>query len=322
MNRRTCTALDLGGALALLWTLPCFAQEPTDPVPQRVEAIDAARLYASACAPCHGSRGDGQGSGAQHLSPRPRDFITGVFKFQTTPTGTPPRDEDLYRTISRGVPGTWMPAWEALLTPAERWALVFYVKGFSTLAGMDEPASPVVVPPAPPASSELIREGRAVYTMLQCGKCHGLRGRGDGPSAATLEDDWGARIRPYDFTRGNYRNGSTPSDLYRTFLTGVSGTPMPALESSGVAFPGGPDVELAWLRALLSPSERSELEAYLATQPMAAALEQLMPPDVERLVQRRLWALVHYVRSLKRSRSLFYRLFRENPDVTAGAREP
>ena len=40
----------------------------------------------------------------------------GIFKFRTTPTGTLPRDEDLYRTIVEGVPGTYMPAWKDALT--------------------------------------------------------------------------------------------------------------------------------------------------------------------------------------------------------------
>lgn len=313
----------LGGALALFWAIPGWAQGPTGGTPQQVSAVDAARLYAGACAPCHGRYGDGKGRAAQWLgSPQPRDFTSGVFKFHSTPTGSVIRDEDLYRTISRGVPGTWMPGWEALLTPAERWALVRYIKGFSPLSDQGEPAPPVEIPSPPVPSPELVREGRFVYAMLQCAKCHGAGGRGDGPSAADLKDDWGERNKPYDLTRGAYRNGAAPSDLYRTLLTGLSGTPMPALEPAGAAFPGGRDAEVARFKEQLSPAELRELETYLATQPLAAELARLAPDEVDRLIQRRLWAVVYYVRSLIRPRTLFYRLFQENPELTTGRREP
>ncbi len=311
----------LGGALVLLGAEPGFTQAPEGATVQEIAAVDAARLYADACATCHGRRGDGQGRAAQLLgSPRPRDFTKGIFKLHTTPTGSAPTDDDLYRTISRGIPGTWMPAWEALLTPAERRALVRYIKGFSALAEQGEPAAPIQVPPPPEASGELVREGRFVYAMLQCGKCHGAHGRGDGPSAGGLKDDWGAPIKPYDFTLGSYKNGGAPKNLYLTFLTGVSGTPMPALEPAGVAFPGGRDAHVPEVQ--LSPGELRELEGHLAAQPSAAQLARMAPEEVGKLVQHRLWALVYYVRSLERPKGVFYWLFRENPELAAGGQRP
>jgi len=94
--------------------------------------IDAARLYEAACAPCHGRAGDGNGRGVRLLgTPRPRDFTTGVFEFRSTAAYELPTDEDLYKTISAGIPGTWMPAWKDLLRPVEVWSLVNYLKGFS-----------------------------------------------------------------------------------------------------------------------------------------------------------------------------------------------
>ena len=45
------------------------------------------KTYDQHCAQCHGEKGDGQGSGAAHLVPRPRDFTTGKFKLRTTPSG-------------------------------------------------------------------------------------------------------------------------------------------------------------------------------------------------------------------------------------------
>ncbi|MFQ5889377.1 MAG: c-type cytochrome [Gemmatimonadota bacterium] len=313
--RRGVRGVGLVAAALFLRAVPGLAQAPA-PGPQDPSTGDAARLYAGACAPCHGRLGDGNGRGSRLLgAPKPRDFTSGTFKFRRTPTGSLPADEDMYRTISRGVPGTWMPAWEDLLSPAQRWALVRYIKGFSEFFAEEEPDPAVEIPPEPGPSPELLREGRFVYVMLKCWDCHGSLGRGDGPSAAELTDDWGERIKPYDFTRGGYKNGSAPSDLYRTLVTGLNGTPMPAFERDIVAFPGGAKVDVGPVREAVDAESLPELEAYLAGQPTAAELEAMPEAALEELVQRRLWALVYYVRSLNRPKGAFYWLFGENPEM-------
>lgn len=318
-------AWGLGYLLMAGWALPARAQPPASgrgASDDRGTFVEAARLYEDACAACHGVAGDGRGPAARLLGePRPRDFTSGVFKLRSTPTGSLPRDEDLYQAISRGVAGTWMPAWEESLAPEQRWALVRYVKRFSGLFAEEAPDPPVEIPPVPNPSSELVREGRFVYAMLKCGECHGARGRGDGPSAGKLKDDWGERIRAYDFTRGGYKNGASPVDLYRTLRTGLDGTPMPALEPAMVVFTGGRDADLAAVRGGLSTREVEELSAYLAGQPTTTELASMSREQIERLAERRMWALVYYVRSLERPGGLLYRLLGENPDLE-GRRQP
>jgi hypothetical protein len=212
-----------------------------------------------------------------------------------------------------------MPAWEDLLSAEQRWALVRYIKSFSEFFAEEAPDPPVSIPPEPGVTTELVLEGRWVYAMLQCSQCHGPLGRGDGPSADELTDDWDKRIWPYDFTRGNYKNGAAPSDLYRTLVTGLSGSPMPAYEPDMVAFPGGSGVDISALREALDPDGVRGLEAYLADQPTAVQLMTMSEDEVDGLVQRRLWALVYYVRSLDRAKGLFYWLFRENPELAKGS---
>src|SRR4029079_16257156 len=59
--------------------------------------------------------------------------------------------------------------------------------------------------------------------------CHGNFGRGDGPSAPTLTDDFGHPIRAADLAQDwTFRGGSTREDIFRTMSTGFNGTPMPS----------------------------------------------------------------------------------------------
>jgi cytochrome c oxidase cbb3-type subunit 2 len=65
--------------------------------------------------------------------------------------------------------------------------------------------------------------------MLDCAKCHGATGLGDGPSGSSLDKDiWGNPQKPFDFTRGRLKGGPRVEDIYRTFMTGIGGTAMPS----------------------------------------------------------------------------------------------
>ncbi len=41
-------------------------------------------IYDDKCAHCHGAQGEGDGAGAERLSPRPRDFTRGLYKIRST----------------------------------------------------------------------------------------------------------------------------------------------------------------------------------------------------------------------------------------------
>ena len=59
----------------------------------------------------------------------------------------------------------------------------------------------------------------------------------------------------------------------------------------------------------------------LSSSDMLEFKEDLMiEEEKDTLVQRRLWALVYYVRSLERVKGTFYWLFGENPELQTGAR--
>ena len=184
-------------------------------------------VFEAHCVGCHGTRGDGAGPAATFLWPLPRDFTAGVFKFRTTPSGALPTDGDLVRTITRGVRWTAMPTWHEV-GEKERLAVVTYLKTLSKRWKDDAPEPPLVIPPAPRATPELVAEGKTLYGRAKCAECHGESGKGDGPSAGTLKDDFDRPIRPADFTRGELKAGASVTDVYRTMTTGLDGTPMPS----------------------------------------------------------------------------------------------
>jgi mono/diheme cytochrome c family protein len=185
-------------------------------------------VFADRCADCHGARGRGDGPDARYLSPAPRDLTRGVYALRSTQSGTLPTAEDILRTLRRGIPGTSMPAWSGL---PERtlWALVAYVESLSPRFAREPRGEAILVPAATPATAESISRGRRIYVRMGCAECHGRTGRGDGPAARTLTDDLGRPALPFDFTRGwKMKAGSSPEDVYRTFHTGIDGTPMPS----------------------------------------------------------------------------------------------
>lgn len=187
-------------------------------------------VYEQNCAICHGSEGDGRGMAAHMLGTQPRDFRNGIFKFRSTPSGSLPTDGDLFETVSRGLRGTGMIE-QDFLPEDNRRAVVAYLKTFSERFKNEIPQEPVAIPKPPSRTPELIAQGREIYQKAECFKCHGAEGRGDGPSASGLRDDWGYPIQAADLTRP-LKRGSTPQSIYKTLVTGLNGTPMPSYEGA------------------------------------------------------------------------------------------
>ena len=202
------------------------------------------RIYVENCAACHGDRGDGKGPQAGRLKTKPRDFTGGIYKFRSTPSGSLPLDEDVFKTISRGVRGTSMLA-QLHLSEQQRWAVVHYLKTFSERFKEERPGQAIAVSAAPSANSKLVALGKAKYEEAGCAECHGPNGGGDGPSAKGLKDDWGNSISPSNLTLKPFKSGPNPEDLYRTISTGLNGTPMPSYT------------------AALSPNDRWALVSYI-----------------------------------------------------------
>src|SRR5579863_2818900 len=195
-------------------------------------AKNAAADYRRYCVGCHGELGDGNGEVAQWLDPKPRDFTLGVFKCRSTPTGTLPTDDDLFNTIALGLDRSNMPPWNTF-TKQERADLVAWIKHFSPRWQKEKPGDPIQIPPEPEVTPERVKAGQEVFGRVQCWKCHGVQGMANGPSASTLTDDLNRPILPYNFTEGSRpKCGTTDQDIYRIFMTGLDGTPMPSFSDN------------------------------------------------------------------------------------------
>jgi len=192
------------------------------------QAPQGEKLYRRFCIGCHGPRGDGEGENAQWIDPKPRDFTEATFKCRSTPTGTLPTDQDLYNSVGRGFVTSNMPSWFPL-DNQDRADLVAFIKTFSPRWVTEKAGPPIQIPTEPPVTLDSIKRGHELFEHLECWKCHGQEGRGNGPSASTLTDSKDRPIRPYDFSTGDrFKCGETNSDLYRIFMTGLDGTPMPS----------------------------------------------------------------------------------------------
>ena len=264
--------------LALLLGAPVLAQSEMGTEQQRGEGQT---LYEKYCVQCHGEAGDGKGTAWRRVNPAPRDFTAGKYKFRTTPTGMLPTDDDLRRVIRHGLPYTSMPAWPAF-TDQQVQDIIYYLKTFSPdFQNPDKIAPPIEIPKAPAMNAESVTRGRAVYEAQGCAACHGNQGRGNGTSARTLRDDWGHHIRPADMTqRWQFRGGPTRQDIFRTFSTGVNGTPMP---SFGETLPVEQRWDLVNYIYSLGQSDTPDYDSLVEIVPVEGEID--LGQDVEALFQ-------------------------------------
>jgi DMSO reductase family type II enzyme heme b subunit len=231
-----------------------------DKVASRRASMKGVDLYMDRCAVCHGEEGAGDGLAAERLYPKPRDFTLAMFKYNSSPPETLPKDSDLFLTIKKGLPGTGMPGWGSLLSDKQINSLIPVIKGFDFTAAwapedapdedfdddglyigkhlvkitQDEPLTGRVA-----FSEASAAKGKPVFEDI-CGKCHGLDGRGNITSGKRLQDDWGNRLWPRDLTKpwtwrwtnvegtDDQARDATIAHIYERLSIGIPGTPMPA----------------------------------------------------------------------------------------------
>jgi mono/diheme cytochrome c family protein len=236
------TLLAVAVLLSGCWTPPQSSEPgelPFSIEPTRIQASSpdlltlGQKTFDKECAACHAASGNGEGTAAYLLYPRPRDFTTGQYRLISTWENVP-TDEDLFRTISRGMPGSAMPSW-AHLPEETRWGLVHYVKAFSKrpfeVKAAREPdkfgnggAGVISIPPEPPYDDTARARALELYSK-GCAPCHGPTARGDG--AQKQVDSKGYPTRPRDLTLGVFKGSPEPVHVYRRLVAGLPGSPMP-----------------------------------------------------------------------------------------------
>jgi len=223
----------LACSLAPAGSTPALAGEAPSP-PATPALLELGKeIYRKQCVACHGADGRGAGEAAYLLYPKPRDFVAGKFALVSTWERVP-TDLDLFRTLTRGMPGSAMPSW-GHLPEKTRWGLVHYLKSLAEQAWEIQPQTEskeagvlptgiIRIPPEPPYD-EKARALAAERFRDACASCHGPTGRGDGVSEQF--DDKGYPTRPRDLTLGVFKGEPTPENLYRRIVAGMPGTPMP-----------------------------------------------------------------------------------------------
>jgi DMSO reductase family type II enzyme heme b subunit len=184
-------------------------------------------VYKFRCLQCHGEEGDGLGPAAERLNPPPRDFTLGLYKIKSSAFDADlPNDDDLFRMVRDGMPGTAMPGWGDMLSEQDMWDVISYIKSFAELEG--KPEGQVEYGTRIETSPESIAAGKKLFLADdRCSECHGIDGRGD--AIKKLKNDNGERTWPRNLTKPwTFRASNDPKDIFTRISAGIPTTQMPS----------------------------------------------------------------------------------------------
>ena len=138
-------------ALLLAAVVPAAAQHGhatlSNPYTSPDDVAAGGRIYRSHCAVCHGLQGKGD---------RGTDLTNGMFRHGAN-------DDDIYKTVSEGIPGTEMPG--TFFNGRQLWQIVAYVRSLSAGRAAEQTKGDPI-------------KGLAVYNAKGCGGCHLVNGEG------------------------------------------------------------------------------------------------------------------------------------------------
>ncbi len=224
---------------------------PPAPVEGAVQALPGYPIYVEHCAVCHGGRGDGMGSAARHLFPRPRDLRHDPMRYVSSLNGLA-TDEDLRRVIRQGLTGVSMPG-NRLLSDQDVIHLIQLIREFQR-AGLDEqyaanlaksdttledsdreawiarrwlPGEVLEIPEFTQPTDEQLLRGKLIFNRSGCNQCHPL----DGTLPLRLFDTAGLPLVSRNLQTDALRGGTERSEIYKRIVVGMPGTPHPAFVS-------------------------------------------------------------------------------------------
>ena len=307
-------ALRLAAVVSTLGAAGLSLAAPAGPVPDSGDAHRGRVLFARSCAACHGLEGKGDGPGARQLDPRPRDLTTQQYRFRSTPTGSLPLSTDLERTIRDGLPGTAMPGFGEIFSAEQLSDLIAFLHSLQPPEVLERALPEPVDPgPLPQPNEQVLRDGRSLYYLSGCWRCHGARGRGDGPAASGLVDESERPIRAPDFRHDPLKRGREPADVVRILRTGLNVAPMPSYDEAMLVARDDP-ADTVGLEELLSADELSSIEQFRSASPTREELARMSEAERAALRDERLGALAHWVLALGHRRGPYWWMLVERPE--------
>ena len=99
-----------------------------------------------------------------------------------------------------------------------------YITGLALLSGCGPPVDPDA-PSTIAVTQEVLEQGEGVY-RINCVACHGPEGKGDGPSAATLDP------KPRDHSNREYMDKLTDQEIADTIVQGGAPRGYPNMPSN------------------------------------------------------------------------------------------
>lgn len=216
-------------------------------VPPASPSIETGRrLYAENCTACHGESGHGDGPAASAaMEPAPTDFTDVERARARSPYG-------LFNTISLGVEGTAMPAFDQL-TREQRWALAFYVSGMHVNGATLEQGESAYA-----AQSSSARPDLAQVTTQSLNRV--ARERGDNMAAAFAF----LRVHPERLGNDSDPLGEAISGVRRSLELYASGDQASAHTAAVDAYLEGFELAEASLRTT-QPERVTEIEMAMTT---------------------------------------------------------
>ena len=88
------------------------------------------KIFEQTCAPCHGSKGDGNGPAGAVLKPPPTNFTRPLKEWPYTKGDL----QKIFEVISKGIPNSSMVPWTQY-SEQERWALTYTSMEFAAPPG-------------------------------------------------------------------------------------------------------------------------------------------------------------------------------------------
>lgn len=214
-------------ALLLLGGLPAVkGLEPrTNPIPTSEESVNTGHeVFFTFCSGCHGRRADGRGLQALNLIPKPQNLRNAEFVAYLD-------DERLFSSISGGVRGTSMPAFEMMINEQNRWHVINYVRSLTEGEAtgipnaIDYQSVPHDLHNPVAKSGDSVARGRELY-LDYCASCHGAKADGKGVIAPNLIPAPRNLVVVTSFGEKPFIDYLSDARLYDSVTNGVPGTSM------------------------------------------------------------------------------------------------